>query len=154
LKISVEGGKKTALLVADILITFAFNVCLLFAIRAIAKDTLSDKIYFAATRNTVFFGILLVLQLIACLPFKLTRNLNILAIILSLVLSLLNLALLFRCYAQICDASDVDMERKPSKFGFVNRYREEMETRRMRADEERERIKKERNEKARSRKKK
>jgi hypothetical protein len=53
----------------------------------------------------------------------------------------MNLYLIFRCYAEICDQSDVDMERKPSRFAFVNNYRDEMDRRRAAADAERERIK-------------
>ncbi len=144
LGITLSGMAASVVLWADTFINFALNACLLLSIRAIAKETESDKIYFAATRNLAFFGILLVLQLIAKMPFNITQNLNIIAIILLLLLSVLNLILIFRCYAQICDAGDVEMERKPSRFAFVNKYREEMDRRRTEADAERERIKKER----------
>ncbi|MBE6576607.1 MAG: hypothetical protein E7653_00535 [Ruminococcaceae bacterium] len=144
LGITLAGTTATLVLLADTLINFALNSSLLLSIRAIAKETETDKLYFAATRNLVFFGILLVLQLIAKLPFKVTQNLNIIAIILLLVLSVLNLVLIFRCYAQICDSGDVEMERKPSRFAFVNKYRDEMDKRRAEADAERERIKRER----------
>ena len=144
LGIQLTGTSANIVLWADMFINFAFNASLVLSIRAIAKETKSDKIYFAATRNLVFFGILLVLQLVAKLPYKVTQNLNIVAVMFLLALSVLNLILVFHCYAQICDSADVDMERKPSRFAFVNNYRDEMERRRAEADAERERIKRER----------
>ncbi len=144
LGIQLMGAAVNVVLWADTIINFAFNVCLLIPIRAIAKETETDKIFFAATRNIAFFCILFALQLVAKLPFEITQNLNIIAIILLLLLSLLNLLLIFRCYAQICDSGDVEMVRKPSRFAIVNKYRDEMERRRAEADAERERIKRER----------
>ena len=46
----------------------------------------------------------------------------------------MNLFMLFSCYAKICDESDVEMAQKPSRFAFVNRFREENERRRAEAD--------------------
>jgi hypothetical protein len=139
--VALHGAAKTVVFIIDVLVAFALNASILVSARAIAKDTECEKIFFGATRNFVFFAILLVLQLAAILPFPFTQRLGILAIILQLVLAFMNLYLIFRCYAEICDQSDVDMERKPSRFAFVNNYRDEMDRRRAAADAERERIK-------------
>ena len=133
------GGEilRTVFAIIDIPFTFAFHVCMLLGIRAIAKDTETSKILFASTRNLIFYCILLLLQLITLLPFTVARNLSALTVIFSLVLAVFDLLLIFRCYAQICDPEDIDMERKPSRFAFVNKFREEAELRQRRADEER-----------------
>ncbi len=133
------GGEilRTVFAVIDIPFTFAFHVCMLLGIRAIAKDTETPKILFASTRNLIFYCILLVLQLVTLLPYTVARNLSVLAVICSLVLAIFDLLLIFRCYAQICDPEDIDMERKPSRFAFINKFREEAELRQKRADEER-----------------
>lgn len=133
------GGEmlRTIFAIIDIPFTFVFHACMLLGIRAIAKDTETSKILFASTRNLIFYCILLVLQLVTLLPFTVARNLSALSVIFSLALAVFDLLLIFRCYAQICDPEDIDMERKPSKFAFVNKFREETELRQKRAAEER-----------------
>ena len=137
------GGEtlRTAFAVLDIPFTFLFHVALLWSIRAIAKETETKKIVFASVRNLVLYSILLLLQLVTLLPFTVTRNLTALAMIFSLALAVLDLLLIFRCYAQICDSNDVDMERKSSRFAFVNSFREESERRNQKVKEERQRLK-------------
>lgn len=137
------GGNmlRTVLAVLDIPFTFLFHTTMLWAIRAIAKETETEKIVFASVRNLVLYCILLLLQLITLLPFTVTRNLTALAMIFSLALAVLDLLLIFRCYAQICDSNDIDMERKPSRFAFVNSFREESERRSQKVEEERQKLK-------------
>ena len=135
---SGEGIVQTAMLFLHYPITFGFHVCLLIGIRSIAKDTDSQSIFFGATRNIVFHGIVFVFQIVTLLPVKILNNLSVLAIIFHLVLTIFDLVLIFRSYAQICDEDDVEMEQKPSRFAFVNRMRKEMEERRLEADRERE----------------
>jgi hypothetical protein len=48
-------------------------------------------------------------------------------LIIELLCWLLNLYMLFSCYARICDSRDVEMKQKPSRFEFVNKKREEQE---------------------------
>lgn len=125
--------------------TFALNVCMLLAIRSIARETQSQKLFFGATRNIVFYCILFALELAALLPYKATRMLSVPAAVCSLVLSVLNMLLIFGCYARICDSSDAEMERKPSRFSFVNKFREEEEQRRHDAEKRRAERKEQRN---------
>ena len=70
--------------------------------------------------------------------------LSVLAFLLQFVWAIFNLVNLFTCYMYICPEGDEDMERKPSRFGFVNEIREKMD--------ERDRIAREREAAARDRK--
>lgn len=72
--------------------------------------------------------------------------LSLLAFILQFIWAIFNLVNLFTCYMYICPEGDEDMERKPSRFGFVNDIREKMD--------ERDRLAREREAAARERKKK
>ena len=42
----------------------------------------------------------------------------------ALIFSFVMLSFIYKCYARICLPSDVSMEQKPSRFRFVNEYRE------------------------------
>ena len=118
----------------EMLGAFIFHAALLFAIRSIAKETEAEKISFAAARNFVFFVVYNLLYAIAFLPFAFAEEyaklMSVPVILLYFACLLLNLILIFSCYAKICDVSDVDMTPKPSRFAFVNRMREESEARR------------------------
>ena len=63
------------------------------------------------------------------------------ALLLYFAWIILNLILIYSCYARICDENDVDMEVKPSRFAFVNRMRQKSEERRLRLEAEREEYK-------------
>lgn len=142
--------------VLDIPLTFVFHVCLLWSLRTIAKETGVEKAVLASIRNLVFYVLLLMLQLLSFIPTVVTQNLDVLAVLLSFVLSVLNLILIFRCYAQICDSEDIEMEQKRSRFAFVNHYRDELERKNQKAaaaDLEYRKQKKERKEKKKNGKK-
>lgn len=123
--------------IVDIPLTFVFQASMLVGIRGISRETASEKLYFAASRNLIFYVILLVFEAITLLPFTITRNLSVLAVIFALVLAIFNLVLIFKCYAGICDSADVEMNVRPSRIGFVNSFREEQERRRLAAEEKR-----------------
>ena len=103
-------------------------------VRAIAKETEVDKIAIGAFRNLVFWAGYYILYVIALLPFPFakayTTYFSAPVLLLYLACIILNLYLIFSCYARICDSEDVEMERKPSRFAFVNRMRAESEERR------------------------
>ena len=114
--ISIEGtATRSILSYPNIPMTFLFHAALLYGIRKIAIDTDVPKITFAATRNFIFHVILLALELISILPFTVTRNMFVLSVVVALILAVLNLILIFKCYANICDINDVDMEKKNTK---------------------------------------
>lgn len=141
---ALGDAANTVMAVLKTPMTFALNMCMLVAIRSIAKETQSQKLFFSATRNIVFYCILFALELAALLPYELTRRLSVPAAVCSLVLSVLNMLLIFGCYARICDSEDAEMERKPSRFSFVNKFREEEEQRRQDAEKKRAERKKQR----------
>lgn len=130
--------------------TIYFVAALCLAIKQIAKDTGIKKIEIAATRNFVFYCILFIVQAISFMPFEwvtVYKPVFVSALlIIELLCWLLNLYMIFSCYAKICDSSDVDMKQKPSRFEFVNKKREEQE-------EERQKILAEHAEKSKKRKK-
>lgn len=111
--IAIEGTLTRSIFsYLDIPMSFLFHAALLRGIRNISVETDVPKITFAATRNFIFYIILLFLQLISLLPFTITRNMTVLSVVVSLVLAVMNLVLIFKCYANICDVGDVDMERR------------------------------------------
>lgn len=70
--------------------------------------------------------------------------LSLIAFFLQFVWAIFNLFNLFTCYMYICPEGDEDMERGPSRFGFVNNIRDKMD--------ERDRLSREREAAARERK--
>ncbi len=121
----------------DMALEFFFTASLAFAIRAIARETEEEKIAFAAIRNFVFFCVYYALYGIALLPFDFREDyvkyFSLPVVLLYFGCIILNLILIFKCYMRICDEADVDMARKPSRFAFVNKLREESDRREQRA---------------------
>ena len=70
----------------------------------------------------------------------------------NLVWIVLQIVLIFSCYARICDEGDVEMERKPSRFAFVNKFRAELDAKQEKARRESEEYKREKMEKRREKK--
>ncbi|MBE6550378.1 MAG: hypothetical protein E7670_08135 [Ruminococcaceae bacterium] len=117
-------------------VLFTFSMCL--PIRSIAKETEVEKIAVASVRNFIFTAIYFILYLVAYIPLPFTNEYKAYfgtpVFVLYIVIIFMNLFMLFSCYAKICDESDVEMAQKPSRFAFVNRFREENERRRAEAD--------------------
>lgn len=136
---------KTVVGYIEMSVTFIFNGAMLYAIRAIAIDTDVPKISVSAVRNFVFVCIYYILNLLPYLPFKIFDDFGKYfaapALLLYFAWIILNLILIYSCYARICDENDVDMEVKPSRFAFVNRMRQKSEERRLRMEAEREEYK-------------
>ena len=120
--------------------SLVFHALLLWAIRGIALETEENKIAVNAVRNFVFLCIYEIVYLVGILPVEAIHNatarLGMIALLVYLVCVVLNLILFGSCYARICDENDVEMQRKPSRFAFVNRMREENERRAQKAAEE------------------
>ncbi len=117
-------------------VLFTLSMC--YPIRSIAKETEVEKIAVASVRNLIFTVIYLLLYLFAYIPLPFVNEYKAYfgtpVFILYIVIIFMNLFMLFSCYAKICDESDVEMAQKPSRFAFVNRFREENERRRAEAD--------------------
>ena len=113
-------------------IIFVATLCV--AVKQIAEDTGVRKIVVAATRNFVFYCILFVVQALSFMPFEWVTAYKPVFVsallIIELLCWILNLLMLFSCYAKICDSGDVEMKQKPSRFDFVNKKREEQEAER------------------------
>ena len=133
----VSEGFRRALGTVDDALVFVFNACLLYAIYAIAKETEVEKLSYAAARNFVFICIYQLLFAISLLPFSFVESykkyFSMPIILLYFALIILNLVLIFKCYANICDESDVDMPLKKSRFAFINKIREETARREQKA---------------------
>lgn len=138
-------------------VSFLFHSALLFAIRKLAKETEVEKIAVNAVRNFVFICFYYFVYIISFLPVKSIQScaaeLALIAWIVYFVWIILNFMLIFSCYVKICDESDVDMERKPSRFAFVNQFRAEMDRRQEKAIEESRAYRKSKQEKRRGGKK-
>lgn len=115
-----------------------FTVSMCFPIHSIAKETEVEKIAVSAIRNMVFTAIYFILYLVAYIPLPFINDYKAYfgtpVFVLYIVIIFMNLFMLFSCYAKICDAGDVEMAQKPSRFAFVNHFREESERRRAEAD--------------------
>ena len=133
----VPTGVADAALNIRLVLELVFVGVLCYCIRNIAKETGAEKISYAAARNFVFFCISFVLQAIvwlssqtqseALLDFVTGTALPVWMVIITLFCVLLNCVMLFSCYSKICDADDVEMPQKPSRFAFINRKREQRE---------------------------
>ena len=110
-------------------IVFVAALCL--SVKHIGEDTGIKKVVTASVRNLVFYAILFIVKAISFLPFSFVNtyaNVFVSALlIIELLCWMLNLYMIFYCYAKICDSSDIDMKQKESRFSFVNKKRAERE---------------------------
>ncbi len=117
-----------------------FQVLMLYSIRGIAKETEDSKIANRAVRNLVFICLYYTVYLLRLLPVASVQacaaELTWIAWVVYLACQVLNVLLIGSCYMRICDESDLEMERKPSRFAFVNRFRAENERRKEKARRE------------------
>lgn len=123
---------------ALIVIFFVASLCM--SIKRIGEDTGIKRIMTMATRNLVFYFIFFAVKAISFLPFSwIDNNANVFVsvlLIIELVCWMLNLYMIFYCYAKVCDSSDVDMKQKPSRFDFVNKRRAKREEERQKIIDE------------------
>ena len=124
----------------DIGATLIFTVFLLWGVYNIAKETEVKKISNGSIRNTVFLGLYYVVLLISYIPINVIQKERGTFVFISWVLyfvyAILNIILLFDCYAKICDEDDIEMERRPSRFAIINQFNEEFDRRSQKAREE------------------
>ena len=134
---SLPQNFALTLATVDDALVFVFHALLLFAIRNIAKETELPTLAYAAARNFAVICVYEVMCLIAFLPFdfvdgyKMAFGLPMYLLYFGWII--LNLVLIFSCYAKICDENDVDMPLKKSKFEFINKFREETARREQKA---------------------
>ena len=152
----IPEGAETVIGYAEKVVSLLFHGALLWSIRKIALETEVPKIAVSAVRNFVFICIYYILYVVSSLPFAFIQNARgawvAMTWLVWLIWIVLNHVLIFSCYARICDEADVDMEQKPSRFAFVNRFREENERRQQKAREEQAAYQREKREKNKSKK--
>ncbi len=133
----VSNGIREAVGYVEQITSLLFQSAMLFSIRAIAKETEVKKVSDGAVRNFVFLCMYTVAYALNLLiPIKDQKGMVAMAgcvWILYFACILLNHWLIFSAYAQICDEDDVDMAQKPSRFAFVNRFREKNEEKNQKA---------------------
>ena len=106
-----------------------FDGAMLYSLWSIGKETGVETVMGDSIRNGVFIVIYNIGTVICALPAESVRGfvketgLLMWTFLLYLLCIILNHILIFKCYAKICDEDDVEMERKPSRFAFVNKYR-------------------------------
>ncbi|MBR6708246.1 MAG: hypothetical protein IKL84_01050 [Clostridia bacterium] len=117
-----------------------FHVFLLLGIYTIATDTELDSLAHAARRRLALIAGYAALYLLWLLPIPLGTSyrttVGILIMVMQLLWTVLDLVLIFRCYMWICLEGDEDMQRKPSRFAFVNRFREKIDAHNEKAADE------------------
>lgn len=110
-------------------IIFVATLCV--AIKQLAEDIGIKKIVISATRNFVFYCIFFLVQAVSFMPFNWVatyRPVFVAALlIIELLCWILNLYMIFSCYAKICDSGDIGMEKKPSRFVFSKKKCEDKE---------------------------
>ena len=123
-----------------IIFDFVFVAVMCYSVHSISKETGAVKTVYTPVRNFIFYCIFGLMQFVVwlgsytqnedLLKFISNTALPIWMVIINIVCILLNCAMLFSCYARICDESDVDMAQKPSRFEFINKRRAEKEEKR------------------------
>ncbi len=110
----------------------AFNIALLYGAVDISRRVDLDSTRNMAYRNMIFVAIAyafeLVRMLLAGFALEAVQNhlslLTSISLILKIFYIILNVFLWFKSYAFICPTEDVDMKRKKSRIGFINKINE------------------------------
>ena len=129
---------QAVLEILNAVLIFLFHALLLWSIRAMAHETELPKLGISAIRNFVFICLSYLINLTVRLPMwdnEMKSYFNLAYVLLQLSWILLDLWLLYSCYAKICDENDGEMQRKASRFAFVNRFRDAFDQRENRAIE-------------------
>lgn len=110
----------------------AYHVTLLFAVARIARNTELPKIEKAAWRNLLISSLFFVTEVVEfTVPTTSPARMYIFfaAVLLWLSSLTLNGVMLMSCYMRICPEGDEDLPQKPSRFGFINKFRESYDRR-------------------------
>ena len=120
---------KNSLPYVEIILELAYHGTLALALAAIASDTELNTIRANAVRDYVLYILYFAIAAISIIPPVLTssvgRYFTMAAFVAELFCIALFAILIFSCYRNICDESDVNMSAKVSRFGFVNKIRAE-----------------------------
>lgn len=119
----------------SVAVSMVFQVLLLLGIREISKDADAEGLPGRAIWCIIVVCLVgvwkILLSVLGTIPTIENSNafrlLTLEAALASLLYPVVVLAFLFSCYAKICAPEDTEMEMRPSRFAFVNRWREEHE---------------------------
>lgn len=133
-----------ALLPVRYLLILALTVSVLWGVRTMAKEVeltkLSERIdciLIVPVLANLMMAVLSIKPLITGMQAQTALGLTLIALTLFLVSVGLTLYSIYTAYMRICLPEDVDMPERPSRFAFINRYRQRRDERA--AEEARER---------------
>ena len=122
-----------------LVVDIAYKIAMLYGIADISRRVDFHETRTKAYRNMVFVGVYNAVQLLMILPIGIFESdksfFMTLLMFLQLIYTVVNLILIFRCYAMICPEGEEDMHRKPSRFEFINRIRAKQDEREQQAIE-------------------
>ncbi len=128
------GGISFAVSILKSASILLFHFLLLTSLRDIAKDAEEHGIAKRSYLALVLAAISCVLDLSVLITGNLlgtdlgvVRILTLIATLVRILYPFALLAFVYSCYARICAPEDVDMPQRPSRFAFVNRWREKRE---------------------------
>ncbi len=120
-------------------LNFIFGIAMLYGIADLSRRVEYSPTREKAIRNMVFVAIVNAFELMTLIPdsiFSKDRAFFLtLVLIIRVFCALLNIFLIFKCYAMICPEGEESMERKPSRFKFMNEMRAKQDEREQRAIE-------------------
>ena len=121
----------------------ALNVFLLLGIRSLALEVGLEKLANKCTLTLslpaltyLLSAILEISPLLSSVDASLTQYVALLVLLLTVASVFLVLVRIYNAYMRICMPEDVEMEIKPSRFAFINRYREKQAQRDAETQEE------------------
>lgn len=108
----------------------AFELLMLYGIYDLSKRVDYSEIGGRSLRNMIIVVLFNAFQIFTRLPFIQSlenedfKTVMTILMIFQLVYTVVNAFLIFKCYGMICPAGQENMQRKPSRFAFVNKIRE------------------------------
>ncbi|MBQ4090836.1 MAG: hypothetical protein IJC64_00810 [Clostridia bacterium] len=125
---------------AEIIIRLLLNLSMLYGIADLSLRVDYPDTRIKAYRNMIFVLLFNALQIMLALPISALdgarAGLMMILLILQLVYTVFNTALIFKCYAMICPEGQEDMQRKPSRFEFINKWNKVRDAREEQVEQE------------------
>ena len=123
-------GLSTVMSFIKIAVCIFFELSLLYGVADLSKRVDYPDTRQKAITNIIYVSIFNAYQIFTLTPIVTSMSeenkktaLTILMIA-QVIYTAINAFLFFKCYAMICPAGQEDMPRKPSRFAFVNKFRE------------------------------
>jgi hypothetical protein len=117
-----------------------FHAALFYAIWCLAREIGLLAIMQNAVRNAILMGLYYAMYLIEALPFAWVavyrQYAAVIVVLFPLVWGIVNAALLWSCYKNICKEGDEEVPIRVSRFAFVNKIRQELERKEQKGIEE------------------